>query len=315
MQISIAVGSFSEQTNNLNIQRAAPLVTFPSAAPITFGDALSASALTGGSSTPSGTFDWETGTIIPDVNNTGYNVEFIPDDFVNYNFAGITGWNGSTVVRVVPITVNRAAGAAVGKPASSSVTHNSITISAVTAPGNGQSVEYAISSASDGTGLSAWQTGLTFSGLTPNATYYVYARSAGNANNYPGTPNVSDPITLNDATGTAAFTVTVEQITDLSNFDPIPSNLVLSRSGAGGPTADITVVNLPPGSAIEWRRDGIELLPPHVNASRDTLTLSVNPSHPAYAIDYDRIGYHFVTVIVRINNVPYSRLIEFEVVQ
>jgi formylglycine-generating enzyme required for sulfatase activity/uncharacterized protein YjdB len=247
-------------------------VTFPTAAAITYGAALSTSTLSGGT-TGRGTFVWQTPSTIPTVTNSSYSVEFTPNDA--YDYSGITGWDGSKVVRTVAITVNKksvtitpatgqsktygaadptftytpsetlisgntftgalaytgtnagtypftlgtlsagdnytlvlggnitfaitkAAGAAVTTPAVSTgtpPTYGSITVNTVAAPGNGQTVEYAISTANNGTGLSAYQSGTTFSGLTAGTTYYVYARSASNANYNEGTANVSAGIT------------------------------------------------------------------------------------------------------------------------
>jgi len=61
-----------------------------------------------------------------------------------------------------------------------SKTQNSVTINAVPAPGNGQTVEYAISTSSAAPG-SGWQDGLTFTGLQAGTAYYVFARSKANS--------------------------------------------------------------------------------------------------------------------------------------
>jgi len=99
-----------------------------------------------------------------------------------------------TAATNVSFTVNKALGAAVGTPTvDGTPTSNSITINAVTAPANGQTVEYAISTSgtvTDFTTLS-WQTSLTFSGLSANTTYYIYARSVSNGNYETGTPSRS----------------------------------------------------------------------------------------------------------------------------
>ena len=104
-------------------------------------------------------------------------------------------------------------GAAVDKPVLNTKTKNTITINGVTPPVNGQGVEYNIGMTGNGKDfmVSPWQTTTTtFSGLTPNTIYYVYARSAANLTHNAGTPNASDPIT-----------------TDAP--DPGDPNLVLSR--------------------------------------------------------------------------------------
>jgi len=70
-----------------------------------------------------------------------------------------------------------------GTPTAASIAVNAASLNTST----GQDIEYAISMMNDGTGLSAWQSGTTFSGLTASATYYVYARSAENENYNAGT--------------------------------------------------------------------------------------------------------------------------------
>jgi len=61
-------------------------------------------------------------------------------------------------------------------PTLSTRSHNSITINAVAAPGNGQTVEYAISTTNTAPS-SGWQDGLVFSGLAAGTNYFIFARS------------------------------------------------------------------------------------------------------------------------------------------
>jgi formylglycine-generating enzyme required for sulfatase activity len=80
-----------------------PTITvWPTAATITYGAALSASALNGGTSAQTGTFAWTEPTTIPTVYNNGYSVTFTPTDTANYN----------TVTKRVSISVNFVAGTA-----------------------------------------------------------------------------------------------------------------------------------------------------------------------------------------------------------
>ena len=77
------------------------------------------------------------------------------------------------------------AGVMVASPTLASKTTESITVNAVTAPVNGQSAEYAIST--NGTApTNGWATALTFASLTPNKIYYIFARSAANDDYYAG---------------------------------------------------------------------------------------------------------------------------------
>jgi len=101
----------------------------------------------------------------------------------------VSGANGISESFNVSFSVTGAAGATVSNiPVVSSITANSITVTAVTIPLNpgAQKVEYAISTLSTPTteALNAfdWQESCTFDGLNPSTTYYVFARSAANSN-------------------------------------------------------------------------------------------------------------------------------------
>jgi len=197
--VKVSIGRHDAYTNNLTLGKATPTITFPTAAPITYGEKLSQSALTGESSTPSGSFKWENSEIEPDVKNNGFNVEFSPlrsEDKENYDYSsGEWVWNSVTgkAVKIVQITVNKAAGWDVGTPVVESYASLSVTVAALGSPGSGQSVEYAINTANTAPS-SGWQDGRTFSGLTAETTYFILARSKTNDNYNAGTPSVSIPI-------------------------------------------------------------------------------------------------------------------------
>jgi len=169
----------------ITVNMANPVVSWPTGLTATYGQTLAAVALPGnGTSTPNGTFTWTTGnaTSVGNAGTQSHGITFTPNDATNYNI--ITG--------SVSITVSRATGSAVGTPTvSGTPTTNSITVNTVANPANGQTVEYNISTASNGTGLGTWQTGTTFSGLTASTTYYVYAHSAQNTNYNAGANSVS----------------------------------------------------------------------------------------------------------------------------
>jgi hypothetical protein len=103
--------------------------------------------------------------------------------------SNVTGASGSVPVSPGSISLSAAKGdgAWVSPPAEQNTTSDSITISPVPPPANGQTVEYAISTSNATPGDWEWQTGTTFHGLTPNTTYYVFVRSAGNSNYNAGT--------------------------------------------------------------------------------------------------------------------------------
>jgi len=139
--------------------------------------------------------------------------------FSDWALAGADAGNYSLSAQPANVTANisKAAGAAVSQPSvNGSPTGNSITVSAVSLQtATGQSIEYAISTASNGNGLSAWQSGVTFTGLNTGTTYYVYARSASNTNYEAGTASVSAGIktavtvTFNSNGGSSVSTQTI----------------------------------------------------------------------------------------------------------
>lgn len=69
---------------NVSIGKANPVTTWPTASPITYGDRLSESDLTGGVAVP-GTFTWENVSINPTSGSHYYTVTFTPTDADNYN--------------------------------------------------------------------------------------------------------------------------------------------------------------------------------------------------------------------------------------
>lgn len=69
---------------SVSIGKANPVTTWPTASPITYGDSLSESDLTGGVAVP-GTFAWEDGDVNPASGSHAYTVIFTPTDTANYN--------------------------------------------------------------------------------------------------------------------------------------------------------------------------------------------------------------------------------------
>ena len=83
---------------------AAPAISFPNAGNLTYGQKLSESVLTGGS-TGYGTFAWKEGNIIPTVNNAGYEVVFTPSEKTLKNYEEIADIDKK---KNVTVTVSKA---------------------------------------------------------------------------------------------------------------------------------------------------------------------------------------------------------------
>ena len=151
------------------IKKADPVVTtWPTADTITYGAALSTSALTGGVGL--GTFAWTTGTTIPTVTNNGYEVTFTPTDSTNYN----------TLAQTVTITVNKADPVVTTWPTAAAITYGAaLSTSALTG--------------GVGAGNFAWTTGTTIPAVTNNGFEVTF------------TP--TDAANFNTLTETVAITV------------------------------------------------------------------------------------------------------------
>lgn len=83
-----------EKTADLIINRIVPVLNFPTASSVNYGDKLSTSTLSG--NTVLGSFAWRDANILPIVTNSGYNVIFTPIDTTNYDWSGVPGWNGGS---------------------------------------------------------------------------------------------------------------------------------------------------------------------------------------------------------------------------
>jgi hypothetical protein len=99
----------------------------------------------------------------------------------------------------------KSAGVAVGASMLDTKTATSITINAVTAPANGQTVEYIINS-TDSAPASGWHNGLTFNGLNADTAYFIFARSKENADFNAGMPSESLKVTTSVLIAVSLYT-------------------------------------------------------------------------------------------------------------
>jgi len=217
--VKVSTGIHNAYTDVLTVNKATPVIAFPIAAPIIYEKSLSQSTLTGGSSTPPGSFDWQDGAVIPPVNNSGYPVEFTPEDPAdteNYDYSLYgTNWNGAKVTQIVAIDVSKAKGRDVGTPIITGDAKDlSITVTPLTLPVSMQTIEYAINTTNTAP-VSGWQDETIFDGLALDTTYSIFARSKANENYDAGTASVSNAtvafytVTFDSKGGSAAATQTV----------------------------------------------------------------------------------------------------------
>jgi hypothetical protein len=105
------------------------------------------------------------------------------------------------------LVVNLPDDATVAAPTMAGKTENSVTLSAVASPGNGQAVEYAVST-TDTAPADGWQDALTFDGLDEYTEYYFFARAKADSTHSAGTASVGTAIRTSDATApTGVITV------------------------------------------------------------------------------------------------------------
>jgi len=187
-------------TITVNVAKSGP-ASWPTASAITYGSPLSSSVLSGGD-TAAGSFAWTNSATLPTVTNDGYSVTFTP---VNNNY--------TTTTRIVAITVNKAVGEVVNTPTLSGYAHNGILLNAVIAA-TGQNVEYGIST-SNNANTAVWQTRRNFTGLKAGTTYYIFARTVGNANYNTGTASDSLQVTTRSS-NVLTVTTTAEWNTALA---------------------------------------------------------------------------------------------------
>jgi len=178
----------------------------------------------------SGGWAWVEATTTP-VSNAGtatHKANYTPSDLVNYSVLADID---------LSITVAKANGAAVASPASATATSNSITINAVAAPANGQVVEYGINTSN--TAPSTWQTGLNFTGLKANTTYYIFARSKENIDYNAGTPSASLQAKTSQASSGGGYT----------SIDPL--EIAISNLSIRAISGAIVLENLPSNAKVE----------------------------------------------------------------
>jgi len=180
--------------------KANPEVTWPTGLTATYGQTLSEISLSGkGAGSPAGTFVWTTpGTSVGNVGTRSHSMTFTPndDDIADYN----------PLTQNVPVTVAKAAGVAVSAPSAETIGANSVTLAAVSPPGNGQVIEYARSNSTTAPANdNDWKTDRTFTGLTAGTTWYFFARSASHDNYNAGAASAGTAITTKQQVGDNIF--------------------------------------------------------------------------------------------------------------
>ena len=154
--------------------------------------------------TGSGTIQWELQGNMPDGLNLTVSVTGVVSgtptkggEFVfGVRVANTLGFD----IKNFTINIAKIAGASLSENITvESKTHYSITVKAIPAPSNGQTVEYAASIINTEP-RSGWQNGTTLTDLTSGMAYYVFARSKENESYLAGESKMSSPVSLDRPT-------------------------------------------------------------------------------------------------------------------
>jgi uncharacterized repeat protein (TIGR02543 family) len=155
---------------------------------------------------------------------------------VTFNVTAATGWNAANGLSAGNIVINKATGATVSATTgASTITGSSITVNAVTAPTNGQTVEYARSMSTTAP-TTGYQDSTTFSSLSASTSYYIYSRAKESTNYNAGTANRSAAITtLHVVSSVTANGSTSSKTTTLTfNFSGNPGTITTSNITLSG---------------------------------------------------------------------------------
>ena len=217
-----ATGSVS-----VTVAKADPSVTaWPTASGITYGQTLASSTLSGGSSTPAGTFAFTAPATAPDAGTASQGVTFTPADTTNYNAA-----TGS-----VSVTVNKADQAITfGALATRTYGDPSFTLSA-SGGASGNAVTFASSNAAVAT-VSGTTVTIVGAGITT-----ITASQAGNAN-YNAASDVYQSLTVDKANQTITFAALPAKNVGDADFAPGgTASSTLTVTYASSNTAVATIV-------------------------------------------------------------------------
>ncbi|MDF3004192.1 MAG: exported protein of unknown function [Oscillospiraceae bacterium] len=204
---------------------AAPAITYPTAAGITYGQTLSESALAGGS-TQYGSFAWTNGSTVPTVSNNGYEVIFTPSAATEANYEAIT-----PTTSIVAITVAKAAAPIIEFPTTTSITYGqTLSESALT----GGSTEF---------GSFAWTDGSTVPTVVNGGYEVTFTPSAHTVANYQEIINRKHTVPLLVSKVDATVTVNAVVLGNASSRIATLTATVTGVAGGETPTGSVRFVD------------------------------------------------------------------------
>ena len=240
-------------TVSVTVNKANAAITWPTAGAITYGQTLADSALTGGSSTPSGTFAFATSLTAPAVGTTSQGVTFTPSDAVNYN----------TATGTVSVTVNKANSDVTVWPTADAITYGqTLANSALTGGSSTPAGTFAFTTPATAPGVGTALQGVTF---TP-----------------------SDAANYNTATGTVS--VTVNKANSSVTVWPTASAIIYGQTladsaltgGSSTPSGTFAFATPSTAPAVGTTSQGVTFTPSdavNYNTATGTVSVTVNKAN------------------------------------
>jgi hypothetical protein len=222
----------------VTVNKATPTVTLPTAGPLTYGQTLASSALTGGSHSVAGSFGWTTPGTIPPVGSDSESVTFTPTNTTDYN----------SVIVFVTVTVSKATPVVTTLPTASPLTYGQA-LSLSTLTGGAASV-----GATNVAGTFAWTAPGTVPPVGSDSESVTFT---------PSLPGDYNPVTI-------SVTVTVGKATPTVTTLPTPSALTFGQALSSS-TLTGGVGSVPGGFA--WTTPGT--VPP-LGTSSQSVTFTPN---------------------------------------
>jgi hypothetical protein len=214
------------------VEPAVPVITWPTASDLTYGQTLAASTLANGSVSGGGTFAWQADTTVPTVANSGYTVVVTPADMLNYDFTGIA-LTHTTAVNVAKRQLTGAWGA-------NAKTYDGTTAAQVSFnPDNLVAGDSGVSVSATGnfdTATVGWNKPVTVTNIAVNNPNYLAPAAPANLTADVTKAPLADPADLVlDVVENTATTLTVDLAAKLPS---VPSPQLLGPVGytIGGPT-------------------------------------------------------------------------------
>ena len=240
-------------TTTLTVNKATSSVTaWPTASSITYGQTLASSTLSGGASTPVGSFAFTTPTTAPGAGTASQSVTFTPTDASDY----------STLTGTASVTVNKATPSVTTWPTASSITYGQTLASSTLSGGASTPVgSFAFTTPTTAPGAGTASQSVTFT-PTDATDYSTLTGTASVMVNNPvpvisrisplftNAGGVAFPITVNGLGFTASSTVywgTSALTTTYGSATQLTAQVTATDIASGGTTAAITVITPSPG--------------------------------------------------------------------